>query len=585
MTHKSLFISIEGIDESETMAQLDFLAKKLQKNGHQVLSINFPKYSEPSAYFINQLNQNKFGKKTDVGPYTSSIFYAIDRYSSLKEINDALDNNQVVIVSNFTASTGAKEGSIFTDIGEFNDYLMWHKAVENRMFGIPAPDISIVLDPENSRIQQISFDPDIVRRNFDHIISINPDKFRLISQKRENKILSEDEIKNIIAEIIKPLLPEPDIKDAHLEKKTISPNDTEQNSHIVIENVSKYLVSKIQAYNFSPKINSEFNDLKFYSPNLKNEESKQKYDNFNQEIAKIYKKIIKKLEESVLPKKKIELLSQDILPLSTLTNISIPNDSLSVKALVNTLDKINEPEAERLLKKLISEFNLEKPNNNPKNRSSSKLNSLISNSYGVADEPNAKLVNVYPRNEIDLITEFLYSSAVTPITQIKSEVDNWTYDNKSSVLRLYLNSHLTNCDGLDCELENTLYNLELITTHKTLSKILSQKNFKKLSFQTVSPRLGYKISDEIKKLNLDEDFEESFDLSLVVFSELQVLEENDYLEYCCLQGNKLRLKLVVNVHQIANLYKYLISINEPDLGQSIIEQISLNHPIVAESIK
>lgn len=300
---------------------------------------------------------------------------------------------------------------------------MWHKAVENRMFGIPAPDISIVLDPENSRIQQISFDPDIVRRNFDHIISINPDKFRLISQKRENKILSEDEIKNIIAEIIKPLLPEPDIKDAHLEKKTISPNDTEQNSHIVIENVSKYLVSKIQAYNFSPKINSEFNDLKFYSPNLKNEESKQKYDNFNQEIAKIYKKIIKKLEESVLPKKKIELLSQDILPLSTLTNISIPNDSLSVKALVNTLDKINEPEAERLLKKLISEFNLEKPNNNPKNRSSSKLNSLISNSYGVADEPNAKLVNVYPRNEIDLITEFLYSSAVTPITQIKSEVE------------------------------------------------------------------------------------------------------------------------------------------------------------------
>jgi dTMP kinase len=145
MAHKSLFISIEGINESETMAQLEMLSDFLRKNGYEFLSINFPKLSEPSSYFINQLNQNNFGKKEKVSPYVSSIFYALDRFASLKEINSALNNNQIVIVSNFTASTGAKEGSVFSDIGDFNDYLMWLKAVENRMFEIPSPDISIII--------------------------------------------------------------------------------------------------------------------------------------------------------------------------------------------------------------------------------------------------------------------------------------------------------------------------------------------------------------------------------------------------------------------------------------------------------
>jgi hypothetical protein len=184
-----------------------------------------------------------------------------------------------------------------------------------------------------------------------------------------------------------------------------------------------------------------------------------------------------------------------------------------------------------------------------------------------------------------LISEFLYPSAVIPISQIKTEVDNWTYDNKSSILRLYLNSHLTNCDELDCELENTLYNLEITSSHSTLSNITSKKIFKRISYQSVSPRLGYKVPYEIKKLDLDDDFQHCFDLSLEVFSELQALDENDFTNYCCLEGNELRFKLTVNIHQIAKLIKYFNQIEQFELMQSIIDQISLSHPIIAEGIK
>jgi len=140
-----LFMVIEGTDGSGKTTQYDLLRKKLSGAGHEVVEIHFPRYEEPSSYFVREYLSGSYGTADEVGPYTGSLFYALDRFQAAKIIREALAEGKTVLCDRYVGSNMAHQGTKFDHAEERRGYFLWLDNLEFSILGIPRPDLSFVL--------------------------------------------------------------------------------------------------------------------------------------------------------------------------------------------------------------------------------------------------------------------------------------------------------------------------------------------------------------------------------------------------------------------------------------------------------
>lgn len=226
---QGVFIVIEGTDGSGKGTQFKLLAEALQAAGHDVALFDFPQYKKPSAYFVKKYLNGEFGSIEDVGPYTASLFYALDRYDAIPAINEALAAGKVVLANRFTASNMAHQGTKFRSAEERRGYFIWLDNLEFEMLKIPRPDLNIVLRVPAEISQQLidlkakrdytDKQRDIHEANLNHLkravevyddlSQLFPKDFLRIDCVRDKKMLSIDAIHTLITEKVTPLLPNP----------------------------------------------------------------------------------------------------------------------------------------------------------------------------------------------------------------------------------------------------------------------------------------------------------------------------------------------------------------------------------------
>ncbi len=142
---QGLFIVIEGTDGSGKGTQFDLLAKRLQSEGYDVALFDFPQYDEGSSYFVKQYLNGKYGTADEVGPYTGSLFYALDRYEAAPRIRAAMAEGKIVIANRFVGSNMAHQGTKFANAAERRGYFIWLDNLEFEMLKTPRPTMSFVL--------------------------------------------------------------------------------------------------------------------------------------------------------------------------------------------------------------------------------------------------------------------------------------------------------------------------------------------------------------------------------------------------------------------------------------------------------
>jgi len=94
--------------------------------GHDVATFDFPQYDQPSSYFVTRYLNGDYGQADEVGPYTSSLFYALDRFEASNKIQAALEAGQVVLSNR---------------VVPYQSYLLHHGAIHETMFA-PANDLN-----------------------------------------------------------------------------------------------------------------------------------------------------------------------------------------------------------------------------------------------------------------------------------------------------------------------------------------------------------------------------------------------------------------------------------------------------------
>lgn len=221
------FFVIEGTDGSGKGTQHKKLVERLEKEGYAVASFDFPRYEEPSSYFVREYLNGNYGTAEEVGPYTGSLFYALDRYQAASAIRAALEDGKVVIANRYTGSNMAHQGTKFANAEERRGYFLWLDQLEFQMLGIPRPTKSFVLRVPADIAQQLvdqketrnytdrkrdlhEADLSHLQRAvdvYDDMCQLFPQDFTRLDCVRSGQLMSIEAVHDQLWTTIEPLLP------------------------------------------------------------------------------------------------------------------------------------------------------------------------------------------------------------------------------------------------------------------------------------------------------------------------------------------------------------------------------------------
>ncbi len=242
---RGMFIAIEGTDGSGKGTQFKKLVDRLTSEGHDVATFDFPQYEQPSSYFVREYLNGKYGSADEVGPYTGSLFFSLDRYEAAPRIREALAAGKVVITNRFTGSNMAHQGTKFASAEERRGYFIWLDNLEFQMLRIPRPDYNFVLRVPAETAQQLvdkketrsytdkkrdihEADIDHLRKSvqvYDDLCDLFPKDFTRIDCVRGDRLLSVDEVHKLLWEKLTPTLPAPSTSSAPTGSATLQPTD------------------------------------------------------------------------------------------------------------------------------------------------------------------------------------------------------------------------------------------------------------------------------------------------------------------------------------------------------------------------
>lgn len=738
-----LFLVIEGTDGSGKGTQFDILKKQLESDGYDIACFDFPRYDEPSSFFVREYLNGKYGTVDEVGPYTASLFYALDRYETAQEIQLALNQGKIVLANRFTGSNMAHQGTKFLNTEERRGYFIWIDNLEFQMLGIPRPDISIVLripaetaqkmvDNKESRTYTDKkrdiheADLDHLKRSvevYDDLCELFPKDFTRIDCVRGGELLDIDTIHKLIKEKITPMLPakksssptskkptkktNPYIKktetgyeitnagkqllqsaitnttgdvyaftgetltpvtaaaamarlsrrgddmrvtildeftqdmgkDSKLLHRVITAygDDSVQQlvgQHIVVENASNLLTKKLEWGRLASYLEQSTRYIffdekdkngkyKYFTPRQFDPDTVKLYEEKIDRIFDLYSEMVHKLTDYVRANSSVPEGERDVawkgatraqacdairsvLPVATKATVGIFASGQALESLIMHLQSEELVEMRDTGDKVLTEARkvipaflerADKPDRggaliayraNTRASVQKLADSYLSKQHDVETE-SVQLTDYWPKNELDLVADILYEHGNASLESIRKEVYDWPYERREEVLKTYMGERLNRRHRPGRALEKAHYSWDLVCDYGIFRDLQRHRIVDDLEWQLLTPRYGYEVPALVDEANLTELFEECFDISLGLYSDLQAAGYHIEAQYATLLGHKMRWKVTYNAREAFHFHELRTSPQgHPGyrkLVQEMHEKLAEVHPLLAESMK
>ena len=144
-------ITFEGTDCSGKETQTNLIIEKLKKDGYKVAKFSYPNYDSPTGKIIAGPYLAKFGEgyfpegATNVPALVASLYYSADRLYNSKRVEEALTENDVVILDRYSFSNFAHQGSKIRDSKERDLFFDKLEELEFNILGLRKPDHTFFL--------------------------------------------------------------------------------------------------------------------------------------------------------------------------------------------------------------------------------------------------------------------------------------------------------------------------------------------------------------------------------------------------------------------------------------------------------
>ena len=598
---RGVFIVIEGATGSGQAEQLTRITRRLEAAGHQVVNFDFPQDDQPSSYFVKQYLEGHYGKAEDVGPYTTSLFYALDRFEAAGRIREALRDGKIVVSNRFTGSSMAHQGTKMTNAEQRRGFFIWLDNLEFEMLRIPRPSISFVLrvpaDVALAKVLQAE-SQQIARTVavYDDMVQLFPKDFQRIDCVRGGQLLDPETVNAMLWEKIAPLLPEPSARPV-LKSQITPPPAVSQPARapkteapappkeLVLPEVSALLAQKIER--LLPGVRLEHPEIpSIYTPLNLLPDVKRDYQATMNALLGLYAKIRAGLAKRGVSPTEARQVAGLALPLGATVAIRIDSTDHRIEETVISLLNDRLPEAQaagaQLLGQAIKIGRQQFRKDVLKRLLPTKVKTtadefLVENHIG--DPLPVQLVNVWPRNELQLIADMLYEHTSLPLRTIEERVERWPMGRKLAVFESYVS-----VDRPGVVLEKARYTWDLFGPYAVFRDLQAMPS-EGLVAQPLTARYGYDIPALIDEADLSDSFETCGDLSLKLYSVLQQAGHLAEAQYATLYAHKQRWQMTTNGHQLLTLLKNDWSGPTHKLVGQIHEKLLQTHGIIGEIAK
>jgi dTMP kinase len=292
---QGILLAIEGTDGSGKGTQFKLLEQTLYAQGYAVKTFDFPQYDQPSAYFAKAYLNGEFGELKDVGAYSASLFFALDRYQAAPAIQKALDEGYVVLCNRYTGSNMAHQATKLDHAEERRGFFVWLDSIEHQLLNIPRPTLSVVLrvpaDVAQKLVDQKGardytdkkrdlHEADLTHLSrsvevYDDLCALFPKDFKQIDCVRSGTLMSIEQVQHLVSEAIVPLLPPPNfalrdkIQRASLETKPVvsiqeidlHPKDNAKHDIVAVTTPNSTIASGMAEENSEPLVNKTPNGV------------------------------------------------------------------------------------------------------------------------------------------------------------------------------------------------------------------------------------------------------------------------------------------------------------------------------------
>ena len=630
-------IVLEGSDGSGKGTQFRLLADRLEAVGYDVERFDFPRYEEPSSYFVRRYLNGDYGPASGVGPYTASFFYALDRYEAAPKIRQALQQGKVVICNRYTGSNMAHQGSKFINPAEQRGFFVWADSLEYQLLGIPRPKINIFLkvsaEISYKLIAQKAVRSYTDKSHDEHEMDINhlhtsvatydllcqlfPKDFTSIDCTENGKMLAIPAISNKIWAAIKPSLPQ--TPQNRPRSKTVNLSEVS-----AIESSHKAIIPSAEIRKAPLSYEVTLKDLSGLAERVlaggsqifvQKQVSKAKLDlapsyfypkEFRTGVAQEYKIELRKIE-----KKRLELvgalrsymktasarlsgpadasISYALLgldPLAKLSTIAIQADETDLVNLAENLSANNLSESKAIAGSLLAQLKIRQLDFNKTttiNYDSKKMLSQLIEILPPSQETNEEvhLSSVWPKNEFDILADLLYSESNSTREHLSEALSTWSFSQKTEALNGFL-------DLADQNLKNSLrsahYRWDYVSSGVDMLEMLSSSGWRNVRIQPATPQYGYDIPELIEQAGLEEEYSECFDVSLGMYSKLQAAGHYHEAQYAVLAGHKVRWQADIDGLSLSFILQTtkepLVSKSMRALISAMYEAAMLHHPIL-----
>jgi thymidylate kinase/thymidylate synthase ThyX len=740
---EGVFIVIEGTDGSGKGTQFKLLMERLQLAGYDVADFDFPRYDEASSYFVKEYLNGKYGSADEVGPYTASLFYALDRYEAATQIREALKAGKVVLANRFTGSNMAHQGTKFHHADERRGYFIWLDNLEFEMLHIPRPDLNIVLrvpadiaqtlvDKKEKRSytdkKRDIHEADLGHLEravevYDDLCQLFPKDYMRIDCVRNDQLLPIETVSNLMWEKVFPYLPKPsrprkvakaettkissittenpyiektngdvaitELGHTYLEEAVTDPTgpvyaftDTtnsaavaaamarmshhdddiratilEEFAHakgkdeqvleqaiseygddavrqlvglnMVVEGASNLLTKKLEWGRLATYFEQPLNQVaferrdanghyKYYIPDNFDTATRQQYCTHMDEIFDLYATMVHQLTHYIRETSTTSKIDQDrtwkaatraearnimqvALPIATKSTIGMYLSAQALEGLTLRLQSDPLPEAQVVGKQLLEQAQKAIPGFLDQASANSIggveyraltaravkdiATSYLSENHAVPNLQAVDLVDVWPRNELDLVPDMLYEHSNTSLRELQTVVGQWSYDKKVSVYQTYMGERLQRQHKPGRALEKIHYSWDLVCEYGVFRELQRHRMVDDLEWQQLTPRFGYDIPAMAEAAGLSDTFDTCFDLSLKLHSLLQQKGYELESQYATLFGHNMRWKVTYNAREAFHLHELNTSPQASGLITRMHEKISEMHPILGEAMK
>lgn len=632
-----LFIVLEGSDGSGKTTQFEALKKRLTEAGHQVEVFDFPRYTEPSSYFVARYLNGEYGPANSVNPYTASLFYALDRYEAAPLIRKALQAGKIVLSNRYVGSNMAHQGTKFSDAIEKRSFFIWEDSIEFQLFNIPRPTLNLFLrlpaevsyeliaqkkqrSYTNDTRDQHEADIDHLRKaveTYDLLCQLFPRDFQAIECVQDGKLLDVNTISQKIWNTLEPLLPRveasvptPDAGAPARPQEVLQIGRTISRSDVLEYRWDMPRISYLAAIEMLSKLsNLKINndswagagsDYTFHSPQALSAELKDKYETIFRSIAKshralhleVYNGLVSvgrfdSLSRSQAAKKSTEVL-RAATPLAAYTSarLIIPKDQAyetlkKISLIQNEEVQTFGADLSKTLRELWPALNAEVAEIIEQQSMPEAIGSIIEKlahemvpRKTSSDDETVKLLEAHPRNEFDLIADGLSSYSTMPRAEIIEQMGRWSYQQKIDALNAAL---LKSPDTLD----KASYRTEYLKDWQSFRQMLVLGLSGDIQRQLASPSDGYDVPGRIEEAVLEDSYNDIFKQSQDAYGILQSEHDGRTLEYATLLGHKLRWQIVFSA---SNVDKILHKAEFGPLAKPLKTLIATVHPTVAAYI-